>query len=246
MKYISIDLSNIKEGFCHQSGNLIHLIRYCHQMGYTLIVPQIQLHGKHNNSKDIISNLSEYIDYDTLEVNNVKYTVLLNDNNINKDDIYYIEKYRYKSSFVSNHPLFEHVIRSKVTFLYTPRIINAAKQISEKLGDFTIIHVRRTDRNRTVIHDINTSPPNILEKIKKYKNKNVYIMSDEKSEFFNELKQDNEYSVFLYSDFEDLVKIKEEDNYILFCIEKELQKYAKTRISTFKSGISHDHLIPVI
>lgn len=61
-------------------------------------------------------------------------------------------------------------------------------------------------------------------------------MTNERISFFDELKNQSDYSIYFFSDFEILNQIKEEDNYMLFCIENEISKLADKRISTFKTS----------
>lgn len=246
MKYLEIDISYIKgAGLTHQLSNLSCLLSYCYEKEYILIIPDFTLTGLHNNSRKIISNLSKYIDYSTIKINNIPYRVLLNKENVNHNDIISIKDIRSGKGLLRSLDLFKNTKSCDITYSYTEYILNISKNIVNLLGDFTIIHVRRTDRIKTKKQDIDTSPENILDIIKKYNNKNVYIMTNEKIEFFNKLLINNDYSIYFYNKFEELKKIKEEDNYLLFCIEKEIAKSAKIRISTFNTSnknFYHDFL----
>jgi hypothetical protein len=132
--------------------------------------------------------------------------------------------------------MFNNLEWVNIKFSYNENILIISKQISTLLGNYLCIHVRRTDRITTEQINKDTSPDNILEKIKKYDNKNVYIMTNEEISFFYKLKEQTDYNIFyFFTDFEILNKIKEEDNYLLFCIENEICNLADKRISTFKT-----------
>ena len=235
MKYFSIDLSHIEAGLTHQISNLVVLLRYCYECNYILIVPQFRLCGSHNNGKLIITNLSNYIDYNTLKVNSTFFEVVTDSDNIDNNDIIHIEAKKYKGGILCNDDMFKNIEKIPVCYSYNENILSISNQISNIMGRYLCIHVRRTDRVTTEQIDKDTSPTNILEKMKKYDNENVYIMTNEKISFFDELKNQPDYNIYFFSDFEILNQIKEEDNYLLFCIENEISKIADKRISTFKT-----------
>ena len=90
--------------------------------------------------------------------------------------------------------------------------------------------------------DKDTSVDNILSKLNKFKTKfdNIYIMTNEKNlKMYNKINIEFPNKIFFYKDFEKLVNI--EDNYYLFCIEKNIINNANIKISTFKTkGIEYD------
>lgn len=236
MKYFSIDLSSICcAGLTHQIVNLKTLIRYCYQHNYILILPLFKLVGSHNHNKRIINNLSNYIDFKTLIVNNK----LFNDitHKFENKDIIYIKAKGYKNGLISNDDMFMNLENIPVTFSYNENIITIAKEIKNILNNYLCIHVRRGDRNKTQQINIDTSPNNILTKIKKYDIKNVYIMTNEKISFFDKLKQ-SDYNIYFFKDFKVLKKKEKEDNYMLYCIENEICNLADKKISTFKTSLS--------
>lgn len=83
--------------------------------------------------------------------------------------------------------------------------------------------------------DKDTSPQNILKVILKHGIKNVYIMSDESPEFFSSLKNEKNFNILFYYDFLDLIKLKQSNNYMLFCVEREIAEFASIRVSTFNT-----------
>jgi hypothetical protein len=237
MKYFSIDLSTINAGLSHQIANLTILIHYCYKHEYILILPLFKLYGFHNNGKDILSNLSNYIDFKTLTVNNKKFEFVINKDGIDDKDIIHIETKQYNYGILSNDNMFNNIEWVPIKYSYNKNILTISKEISKLLGNYLCIHVRRSDQVTTEQINKDTSCDNILEKIKKYDNKNVYIMTNEEFSFFDKLKQQKDYNIYLYSDFEILKKVKKEDNYMLFTIENEICNLADKRISTFKTPI---------
>lgn len=235
MKYFSIDLSTINAGLSHQITNLNLLIRYCYKHKYILILPHFKLYGFHNNGKEILTNLSNYIDFKTLIVNNKFFEVVMNRDNIDNKDIIHIEAKEYDCGLLDKDVMFKNLEYVPLKFSYNENILTIGKQISKLLGNYLCIHVRRTDRITTEQINKDTSPNNILEKIKKYDNKNVYIMTNEEISFFDKLKEQTDYNIYFFTDFEILRKIKEEDNYTLFCIENIICNLADKQISTFKT-----------
>ncbi len=235
MKYFSIDLTTISAGLSHQIHNLRILIQYCFKYKYILILPQFILCGSHNNGKQIITNLSNYIDFTTLQVNNKNFVVFMNRENIDDIDIIQIEAKKYQFGLLDNDDIFKNLDCVSIKFSYNQNILTIGKEISKILCNYLCIHVRRTDRITTEKIDKDTSPNNILKKINKYHNKNVYIMTNEEISFFDKLKDQTDYNIYFYTDFEILKKIKEEDNYKLFCIENEICNLADKQISTFRT-----------
>jgi len=234
-KYFQIDLSEISAGLTHQIGNFMRILLYCNNYNYILIAPIFKLHGIHNNGKHILTNLSDYIDFKTIIVNNKSLEIVFSNENIKNEDIINVEAKTYISGLLVNDDMFKNLECFSIKFSYNENILNISKEISKQLGDYLCIHVRRTDRMTTEEINRDTSPDNILQKIKKYNNKTVYIMTDEKISFFDKLKEQKYYSIYFFSDFEILKKIKEQDNYMLFCIENEICNLANKRISTWKT-----------
>ena len=125
-------------------------------------------------------------------------------------------------------------LSGRVNIPYNKDIINIAKKVSSKLGDYMCIHVRRGDKikesspTKHPTLDIDTQPDNIINVINKYKPNSVYIMTNK----LNELKSlSNIKNIYFYTDFSFLKEIS--DNYYLFSIEKNIMNLAKIRCSTF-------------
>lgn len=236
-KYLKINLMNYAVGISHQFSNLFAIAAHCTINDLCLIVPYVRLAKEHNNNKEIISNLSEYIKYDTLKIDGVQLKYVFDETNIKKEDIIEINK-KFTWDLVYKDIPFINRECHNVSFSYSDKIIDIAKNILNIIGEHTNIHVRRGDRITSEQINIDTHPENILEVAKKCNMQSVYIMTNEQTEFFNKLKLQSEYKFYFYDDFEILVNIKKEDNYMLFCIENEIANHSTKRVSTFKTDFS--------
>jgi len=242
-KYFSIDLTTISAGLTHHIFNLETIIKYCYFNNYKLLIPEFELAGSHNNGKLIKTNLNKYINFDTLKVENKLYKIYFEiENKEENNEIIFIDKKKYYGGLLANDPLFSELKYIPIKFDYVDYILNISKNIINELKNYLCIHVRRGDRITNKQIDIDTSPNNIIKKIKKYDNKKIYIMTNENVDFFNELnKLYPEYNIYFYINFPILIKLKKTDNYLLFCIENEICKYAEKKISTFKTP-NHEYI----
>lgn len=221
--YFKIDLSICSAGLSHQKSNFSSIIRYCYHNNLKLIKPIFTLTGKHNNNKILKTDLSKYYDLDRITINDKQFKLYNYD--INNDK--YTIKHKATNGLVRLDPKFSN-LSGNVNIPYKKDIIDIAKNISSKLGDYMCIHVRRGDRitNRQI--NIDTQPNNIIKVIYKYKPTKVYIMTNK----LNELKLlSNIKNIYFYTNFNFLKKFN--DNYYLFCIENIIMKFAKIRCSTF-------------
>ncbi len=236
MKYLSIDLSSFTCGITNQIANFSVLAFYCYDNDFILILPKFRLYGFHNNNKEIITNLTDYIDFTTCMINGQKLKYVIDTNDIDTNDILHIESSIYSGCILTNNDRFKNQKNHCITYNYTTEILHIANEISSILGEYLCVHVRRTDMLREhPVLEKDTLPENILKKVNLYNNQKVYIMTNEKTSFFDQLKNQTEKEFYFYSDFDILKQIKEEDNYKLFCIENEISKLSNKRISTFKT-----------
>jgi len=229
IKYFKINLDSIGSyGLTHQISNLHVLIRYCYNNNLKLVSPVFRLEKSHNNNIELRSTLSRYYDFSKLLVNKKPF-VIYKDDNI------------YKNAIIRNRggnllrcwEIFKKTSNIPIYLPYNDKIINLAIYIANKLENYLCIHVRRGDRIYSHKMDLDTKQLNILNKIKKFNIKNVYIMTNRVNEI-KSLKNDKNYNIYFYTDFIELKKIK--DNYFLFSIENEIMKRASKRISTFKTN----------
>ena len=227
--------NNVYAGLTHLTSNLYAIIGEAYFNNETLIIPMFNLAGKHNNGNAIKSNLSKYYDYNNLTVNNKKFEVILDKNSINNQSIRVVNLMNQLSKNDKN------IIHSNkeinINLPYNKSIINKAKQISNILQKFMCIHIRRGDifkLNKNLNYGTNAN--GIIHKIHKYNwTHNIYIMTNEKDlSIYDPVIKKFKNKVFFYKDFNILNTI--EDNYYLFCIEKEIMKHANIKISTFKTN----------
>lgn len=229
--HLKIDLSNISAGLSHQTSNLHILIKYCFQNKLKLCKPIFNLDGKHNSGKKIISDLSEYYDFDKLTVNGFPYKLL-----DGTDLEITIPKKIYKYGLVRLDPMFSSVSNKiTVNLPYNSDITNIAKSIVQTIGDHYIcVHVRRGDKIVNEQIDKDTSSDNIVKCIAENSDiKTVYIMTNRVNEI-KDLKNEKDYKFMFFTDFDALNSIS--DNYYLFCVENEIMRLANTRVSTFNTG----------
>jgi len=218
-------------GISHQRENLTNFIRLGKTLGYTCILPKLCLSADHNFGKERMSNLTEYFDIsgnDILEK--------LPDNLDEKLIHYYLPT----TSVIKKDPFFlsKKLVKKDFIIKYKDKYYDIAKQILSKLKKpVACVHVRRGDRLKKHKNlNIKTRSNNIIKKLKSLNKPigTVYIMTNEKKpNFFEKIKE--KYNLALYSDFEELKKLKEEDNYKLYITEKCIMELSDIKISTFNT-----------
>lgn len=248
MEYTTFVLSGTA-GLSHQTSNLNCILKYSYLNRLKLVLPIWNLDPKHNNNKLIRTNLSEYYDFDNLLVNDLPYKVFEKAPDNSKLTTIPIKQAKY--NLVRKDPKFLDASESaiKISIPYHKDIIQLGEKIAMTLGEYTCVHVRRTDRLTNNQIKMDTCPINIIKKIKEFNLKNVYIMSDEKDpQFYKDLKTcDQSLTIRFMTDFELLQKLKQKDNYYLFCVENVICLNAKIRISTFNTpGIYYNSYLSKI
>lgn len=246
-KYLMFTGSLGKYGISHHKSNLTKFILKANELNRVLIIPNFTLHGKHNSGKDITNNLSKYIDYNNLILNDKKFRVIYKNDEIKKiksNDIMIYNLNQLQKDIKGDKGLIrfheDFNLNGNIKFNNPKEIIELALKIKLKLKNYCCVHIRRNDRNNKNIN-IYTKSDNIIKKLKEINSPiTVYIMTDEKN--INIFKKISEfYNVKYYFDFEELNKIKQQDNYYLFQIENEIMNYSNKRISTFKTNNSYYH-----
>lgn len=223
-------MSNVSAGLTHQQANFTQIIRYCYHNNYKLIKPIFTLTGNHNNNNTLKTDLSEYYNLDGITVNDELFR--LYDDDFEKETINYVPK--IESDGLLPTPFSN--LSGSVNIPYKKDIIDIAKKISSKLGDYMCIHVRRGDRITNNQIDIDTQSENIIKVINNYKPNSIYIMTNK----INELKSlSNIKNIYFYTHFSFLEKIS--DNYYLFCIENNIMEFAKIRCSTFNVKLENEN-----
>ena len=232
MEYFKVELIHLPRGLLHCKDNYESLIRYCYYNKLNLIKPIFRLHGKHNNNKFITCDLSKYFDLDNITVNGEQF-ILYNDD----DNIDYNIKFKKGVNTCGYFPgdkRFSNLKNIKVIIPYSKNVISIGENISNYLGDnYTCLHVRRGDKVKSKRIDIATKKENIENVLNKYSTNSVYIMTNRVDELL-ELNNNNSYKIYFNTDFKELKDIGNNDNYYLFCIEKNIMDNSKIKISTFK------------
>ena len=229
MTFFKIDLSTINAGLSHQKSNFCALISYCYKNNLRLIKPIFKLIGKHNNGRQLQSDLSEYYDLDNIKVNGKHFDLYDDINNIK----YTVGRKHYEGQLVRLDKPFSDLPQVTIEIPYRPQIYAISRWIAHQLGNnYMCIHVRRGDRitNRQIDED--TRPQNIRKVINKYSKKVVYIMTNRIDEV-KSLSRIPTHRVHFYTDFKYLRGIK--NNYYLFCIENVIMDLSRIRCSTFNT-----------
>ena len=229
-------------GLNHQISNLKVLIKFARKLGAKLLVPQFLLWGFHDCRRDTrATQFQECLDFDKMGVIDELFFsakdippghVMLFLNCVRRPPDGLFRKIPEVAAAINNgvppHP-------EDVKIVWNIKFHNIASTITDT-GFDCIVHVRRTDKITTDLWDECTSPDHIHTVVKNVlpQGGGVYIMSDEKWEFFEPLKNEDpdNYKYKTYHDFPDLIKIKDVDNYTLFIVEQCMQLQIKKRIST--------------
>ena len=245
-------------GFLHQKRNLFALLMEAKYLNRTAIIPNLYLNGKHNNGNNICTSWNAYIDLnhllqfssavlsteipylDDLESITVNEEVipeeLINNNSelIIRKHLTYPNYYRIID--ILNNPIQLHQLEE--LFIYNKNIKKYALNAILKMKNYHCLHIRRGDKLLWKQYpglDKATQPKQILNFLNKHidLNENIYIMTNEPNDsFYDNLK--SEYKIFSINEFYDYQKLKEKDNYFLFCVENEIMNNAKVKIKTFK------------
>jgi hypothetical protein len=252
MKYLTFKLPPARSGagIGHHLGNLYLFLNFAYRNNSHLISPIFLLHGKHNSSKFLRTDLSRYFQFDSVIVDGKNFPIIPYVNSIDPGniEIVNIDQKTYDScgGCLSKSDLFSCIPNHPMYIPTNSTLIGIAKNVSEIVsGKYTCIHVRRGDRVfnlktndvRDEELDYATSPKNILKFAKLCGNKKVYIMTDESPDFFSSL-LDSEFDFFFYKDF-DILNIK--DNFLLYQIENEIMRFADKKVSTFSVDYSVFH-----
>ena len=237
--------SYISAGLSHQLSNLNNAIKHSYKLGKTLVLPIFKLSGVHNNNNKLESNLTKYYDFNKLKVNNNRVNVITDINKINEDELINV---KINNQLFRKNKIITSVLKSsavmKIDLPYNKNILKLSKQVRDKLGKYMCIHLRRGDMLgfKPGLNEA-TQSDNIIKTINKFAGKydNIYIMTNEKDlSMFDKVRHTYQDQVFFYTDFAELTD-NDEDNYYLFCIEKDIMNNAHIRISTFKTNNKKYH-----
>lgn len=234
--YFYIDLSIVSAGISHQISNFRSILNYCYMNNYKLIKPIYKLNGKHNNNKEIKTDLTKYYNFDNIYVDGKKFKFY--DNDLKKYNNKDVKKYKAKVIQLKRDPLFKNCKEYDIKFTYNKKITESADIISKMLKKYICIHVRRGDALKNETIKKATSPENIIKQINNYNKDetyNVYIMTNNINDFKSLF---NINFIYFHKDFniKYLNEIKN-DNYYIYCIENCIMDKANIRISTFNTRL---------
>ena len=241
-------------GLNHQIANLKVLIKFARKLGAKLLVPQFLLWGFHDCRRETrATQFRDCVDFDRMGLMDELFFhekdippgyVMLFLNCIHRPPGGLFRKIPEVAAAINNG-VPPHI--EDVNIVWNIRYHEIASQITNT-GFDCIVHVRRTDKVTNQLWDEYTSPENIHKTVVRVlpEGGRVYIMSDEKYEFFEPLKSmDENYKYKTYNDFPNLKVIKKTDNYTLFIVEQCMQLQIRKRISTeiIPNSFYQDHLL---
>ena len=231
--YIMIDENyESSAGLSHQISNLQHFLMLAKELKKTPILPKFYLAGHHNNNKSFRVDFTKY-----LEIPNDILQEIPKNTDVDKIKIYFP-----KTSLIRLDDYYQkNLPKNQIQPIkWNTKLYQKARSILNKMkGPVLCLHVRRGDMlgvKNDLIHD--TSVDNIrkiLNKIKKENNfETVYIMTNEKDKnYFDDLKKN--FNIKLFSDFPELIKMQDDDNYELFSLENCIMELSNIKVSTFKT-----------
>lgn len=247
-------------GINHQISNLLSLLAEAALIGRTAVVTPFFLAGKHNEGKPLKVYFDKYLDlsevekvvniirqdefdekYATLPTEKVAYQIPLT--TLQKNNTPVLIRTFAKNIFNAVR-LRNTAVKTQYETLSTlirpsASVLAMAHQVLPQLQDYYVVHVRRTDMLRLPWWkfpglDKGTRPIAIRKRIAKWipTSSTLYIMTDEyKKGFFDSLKK--HYRILTFGDFEELVQLKQEDNFMLYEVEKMMAQQAILKVAMF-------------
>jgi hypothetical protein len=250
-------------GIKHMKSALVLLIKESLALKRTPVVFRPQLLSSHNFGKHVDASWDKYVDLDNIaitrngathQVKAVKADVLGDLNAFavlevqGKHFVTTTENAAYQlivknnSSGLGLDGAFDHDDFDFDVELFPSRVVlDHADRLTNLLGEYHSIHVRRgdklNDKERHPNLEQDTRPEKIYEKVSQVlpRGSTVYILTDERTpNYFDVLKKD--YQVFQYADFPELKALVEgdnPDNFLLYEVEQLIFARAKKKIHTF-------------
>jgi hypothetical protein len=238
-------------GISHQKSNLQAMAREAWLCNRVLVPPKFRLSANHNFGREILADLGDYYDFDTISVEghpirvdvsipqNLPKVVLGSGVNLVDRSSPWIHKRvaRVKLLRLRLHATyrvgFNKGEMARVSIRPDLKLI--AKTLRERLPDDVVwVHVRRGDSlRRTRAHTTSSHISKTLQAVVPTR-RNVYLATNETNqEHFAELR--SQYMVFSIAEFPELVQIRTYDNYKVYLIEEAIGELCDSRISTFRT-----------
>lgn len=259
-KYLKFDYSNKPQpsGFIDTLSQFQECCRLAYLLNLKLIEPNKPLCASHNAGKKLDFIFSDYYDADSVEILGNKIYIIKNEEAINADCILTLKGLVYAKKDNMSDPkcfpnlqLLRRMLRKKdmpVSFNALDKYKNASTSFILKNDIQGCIHIRRGDRLKAGWSagcispeemDYGTRSKNILKFLDSLNApKSIYIMTDMKADdqILSELRKSNYYNFSFLYDYEELVSLKQKNNYEVFhlesCIrESDLIKFKADRFA---------------
>ena len=242
-KYLKFDYRNNPQpvGFVDTLNQFKDCCRLAYLLNLKLIEPNKPLCASHNAGKKLDFIFSDYYDADSVEILGNKIDIIKNEGAINADFILTLKGLLYvKKDNMSNPKCFPNllllrrILRKRsmpVSFNVLDKYKNASTNFILKNDIQGCIHIRRGDRLKVGSAkdcispeemDYGTRSKNILNFLDSLNApKSIYIMTDMKADdqILSELRKSNYYNFSFLYDYEELVSLKQKNNYEVFHLE---------------------------
>jgi hypothetical protein len=219
-------------GLCDQTDQLKTYLSIARELGLILILPRRYLTGYHNGGRQVESDLTEFYNFSKLKINGEVIETKTYNDEYDEHRVLKFSPMFYKDKLKVDGYLQKS---SHIELPLSEEDISIAKKCVDIFNIGVVIHIRRTDklnelpsgrntpRDGHTVHvwDYATRSENILKVLGDMGvSQNVYVMTDMPSddEIISDLKKSN-YGFKFYFDSEELVMVKQENNYKLFNIE---------------------------
>ena len=198
-------------------------------LGLQLILPQSMLEPMHNAGRGIALDWADYYDLQDIKIAGRPVDVLLSADGIPDRQILKIKHLRRIGDGMKFGEL-RAMFKPDVTIAPNRRLHDLARALIAKHGIKGCVHLRRTDRlivgnlrDSGLIFNLATQPFNVIAHLKHQKfPPDIYIMSDmpEDDPIIAKMRQSSRYKFQFVYDFPELVRMKQNNNYKLFAMEK--------------------------
>lgn len=254
-KYLAVEYKNEiqSSGFIDTLNQFNAYLKLSHIFGLKLVKFNKPLAPKHNAGRDSNFLLSDYFDINSITINGEKVSIMEDTSSLNSQEILTVEglKYDTKQSEPKNSLNlmdFQKILDTSMLMVkHKPhkKYINFANNFIKTNNLEGCIHIRRGDRLEVGAPargispeewDFSTRTKNILHFLdSKSAPQSIYVMTDMKPDdkIISELKESNKYNFSFLHDNEELISLKEKDNYAVFHQEQCIQD---SNLIKFKSN----------